>query len=130
MRTSTFLELAAAVVVLLRLIPPGVLPFDATMASCADTPCKISDTTKDRFVNMYHFKDNVRSPELFVPTVLELGRVIQCSLSFFGCYSPSSEDQDGLLCDNTVSGIEQWVDNVCWPYAKIEVRGPSCLDSS
>ncbi|KDQ64523.1 hypothetical protein JAAARDRAFT_187846 [Jaapia argillacea MUCL 33604] len=79
-----------------------------------------SDTTKDRFISMYHFNDKIREPEIFNLTVLELVKLIQTGLSFFGMFTTSLEDKNGLLCDVTVDGIQKWVTEIGEPFAKVE----------
>ncbi|KIK68149.1 hypothetical protein GYMLUDRAFT_191267 [Collybiopsis luxurians FD-317 M1] len=74
-----------------------------------------SDTTKDRFISTYMLPDNhldgtAKVSILFNDTVLELVKLIQISLHIFGHYASSSFD--GLLCDSTVDGLQQWVKEV------------------
>lgn len=97
-----------------------------------------SDSTKDRFLSSYHLPDSttiplptslehlpLRSPEKtkdrpsFVPTVLELVKLLQASLAIFGFYSPPSFD--GLLCDESVDGIKHWIAHVGGPCVGLEV---------
>jgi hypothetical protein len=97
-----------------------------------------SDSTKDRFLSSYHLPDcttiplptslehlPLRSPEKtkdrpsFVPTVLELVKLLQASLAIFGFYSPPSFD--GLLCDEFVEGIKHWIAHVGGPCVGLEV---------
>lgn len=78
-----------------------------------------SDTTKDRFVSMYHFPTKIRSAPLFNPTVLELVKFIQAGLAMCNMYDAVQTDGrdrdkwcreiDGLLCDDTADGIGRWV---------------------
>ncbi|THH10221.1 hypothetical protein EW145_g1459 [Phellinidium pouzarii] len=79
-----------------------------------------SDTTKGRFISMYHFGDAIRSFERFKQTVLELVKLIQCGLSLFEMFSIDTERQDGLLCDLTVDGIQKWVAETGEPYMNVE----------
>lgn len=81
-----------------------------------------SDTTKERFISMFHFGDTLKTGERFRQTVLELVRLIQCGLSLFGLFSTDLEEQDGLLCDTTVEAIQKWVVDIGEPYLKVEVR--------
>ena len=95
-----------------------------------------SDSTKDRFMSSYHLHDiptslehlPLRSPEKapktkdrpsFVPTVLELVKLLQASLALFGFYPLSSFD--GLLCDESVDGIKLWIAHVGGPCVGLEV---------
>lgn len=82
-----------------------------------------SDATKDRFIAMYHVTDKTpaRSGALFNATVLELVKLIQASLAIFGMFDLAPEEKDGLLCDVTCEGIQQWVSVIGEPYLKIEV---------
>lgn len=82
-----------------------------------------SDATKDRFIAMYHVTDKTpaRSGALFNATVLELVKLIQASLAIFGMFDLAAEEKDGLLCDVTCEGIQQWVSVIGEPYLKIEV---------
>ncbi|KDR83721.1 hypothetical protein GALMADRAFT_150799 [Galerina marginata CBS 339.88] len=62
----------------------------------------------------------------FVTTVLELVKLIQAGLAIFGLYpTPSTCVSpnlvvDGLLCDQTVEGIRQWVASVGGPCVGLE----------
>ncbi|EIW61941.1 uncharacterized protein TRAVEDRAFT_70176 [Trametes versicolor FP-101664 SS1] len=80
-----------------------------------------SDATKDRFIAMYHVTDKTpaRSGALFNATVLELVKLIQASLAIFGMFDLAPE-KDGLLCDVTCEGIQQWVSVIGEPYLKVE----------
>ncbi|KAL0950000.1 hypothetical protein HGRIS_010009 [Hohenbuehelia grisea] len=85
-----------------------------------------SDTTKDRFLAMYHLPElsfptldpAVRrvktkdSKHVFAATVLELVKVVQAALQVFGL---AEEAGDGLLCDVTVQGLSRWMDTVGEP---------------
>lgn len=48
----------------------------------------------------------------FKETVLELVRLVQTALSLFGKYSVASDERDGLICDSTVEGMQQWADTI------------------
>ncbi|KAF5370113.1 hypothetical protein D9758_001040 [Tetrapyrgos nigripes] len=63
-----------------------------------------SDATKERFTSTYHLPWP-KSGSLFNACVLELIRLVQLSLSFFGYYTG---EFDGLLCDITAEGIRNW----------------------
>ncbi|KAI0269158.1 hypothetical protein BC834DRAFT_967810 [Gloeopeniophorella convolvens] len=78
------------------------------------------DTTKDRFIGMYRMHDRIRSPQLFSTTILELVKLIQAALSFFGLFSLCQEERNGLLCDVTVDGIQRWVTEIGEPYMGVE----------
>ena len=163
--------------------------------------CLDSDTTKDRFLSMYHipdptptslaatsilttsakprthkksksldpskFRQNTTDPHHFFPehplvstpspiipethrtvsnvlfstAVLELVRIAQAALSIFGFFPPppsaaprSNPSIDGLLCDDTVVGIQSWITEIGGPFLGIEVCAavpPSpCLDDA
>lgn len=68
-----------------------------------------SDSTKERFISTYHFRDDVKQLHRFVPTVLELVKLIQVGLSLFDMFTMDPEQQNGLLCDVTVEGIKTWI---------------------
>ena len=62
----------------------------------------------------------------FVATVLELVKLIQAGLFISGMYKISSETAvlphlDGLLCDETVEGIQRWIIEVGNPCVGLEV---------
>ncbi|CCM01577.1 uncharacterized protein FIBRA_03637 [Fibroporia radiculosa] len=81
-----------------------------------------SDTTKDRFVLMYHVPDKavVRSGGSFNATVLELVKLIQAALAIFDMFDLVPEERNGLLCDVTSEGIKRWVTDVGEPCMKVE----------
>ncbi|KIM71203.1 hypothetical protein PILCRDRAFT_83024, partial [Piloderma croceum F 1598] len=58
----------------------------------------VSETTKDRFLSMYHLPDPSAS------SALKLVKLIQAALAI--------SEMDGLLCDVTVEGIQRWVSEV------------------
>lgn len=69
-----------------------------------------------------------KDPAAFVPTVLELIKVIQAGLTVFGLF-PDDDDSvqagiqlDGLLCDNTVKGINKWISRIGGPCFGLEVN--------
>lgn len=72
-------------------------------------------------MSMYHFRDDVKPLVRFLPTVLELVRLIQVGLSLFDMFPMEAEQQNGLLCDATVDGIRTWIAEIGEPYLKIEV---------
>ncbi|KAL5530150.1 hypothetical protein ACEPAF_6407 [Sanghuangporus sanghuang] len=92
-----------------------------------------SDATKDRFISMFHFGDVTRTGDRFGQTVLELVRIIQCGLSLFDMFPIDFQEQDGLLCDETVNGIQKWVAEIGEQYMKIEpterVADPSIVSA-
>lgn len=57
----------------------------------------------------------------FQKTVLELVRTVQSALSLFGLFSLASDERDGLLCDNTMDGMQEWVARIGVEF-RIEVR--------
>ncbi|GJE83999.1 hypothetical protein PsYK624_000730 [Phanerochaete sordida] len=81
-----------------------------------------SDTTKDRFISVYHLPDQalIRSSELFNSIVLELVKLIQAALSVFGMFDLDREARDGLLCDVTCDGIQRWVTDIGEPLMNVE----------
>ncbi|KAH9844317.1 uncharacterized protein C8Q71DRAFT_826848 [Rhodofomes roseus] len=81
-----------------------------------------SDTTKDRFILMYHIPDkgNARSAACFNATVLELVKLIQAGLAMFELFDINPEERNGLLCDVTCDGIRRWAAEVGEPCMKIE----------
>lgn len=73
-----------------------------------------SDTTKDRFISMYHLPASTlgkrqKDQRLFTLTVLELVKLIQAGLYVFGFFSA---EPDGLLCDETVEGLRKWAGEI------------------
>jgi hypothetical protein len=50
--------------------------------------------------------------ENFKTSVLEIVRIIQAALSIFGMFSLVMDDRDGLICDNTVEGMQRWADEI------------------
>lgn len=68
-----------------------------------------------------------KDPVAFVPTVLELIKLIQAGLAIFGLFPEDSASiqqgifLDGLLCDNTVKGIKKWITRVGGPCLGLEV---------
>lgn len=63
----------------------------------------------------------------FVPTVLELVKLIQAALTVFGLFPEDNTSVqpgtylDGLLCDNTVKGIKKWITRIGGPCLGLEV---------
>ncbi|KAH9938141.1 uncharacterized protein B0H18DRAFT_1099992 [Fomitopsis serialis] len=94
-----------------------------------------SDTTKDRFILMYHIPDkgNARSAACFNATVLELVKLTQAGLAMFELFDTSPEERNGLLCDVTCDGIRRWAAEVGEPCMKIEpterVADPTVLSA-
>lgn len=80
-----------------------------------------SDSTKDRFLSTYRFRDTSRPNALFTSTVLVFVNLINVSLALFDMFSPNLDEHNGLLCDVTVEGIRRWVMEVGEPYLKVEV---------
>ncbi|KAA1466389.1 hypothetical protein DENSPDRAFT_831206 [Dentipellis sp. KUC8613] len=79
-----------------------------------------SDTTKDRFIGMYHVQDKVRSAELFSATTIELVKLVQAGISVFGMFDLAPEEQNGLLCDVTVEGLQRWIAEIGEPLIGVE----------
>ena len=82
----------------------------------------ISDSTRDRFISLYGFRESACPPGALVTTVLEFIKVIQAALSLFNMFPIALEEQNGLLCDVTVEGLQKWVLDIGEPYLHIEVR--------
>ncbi|EFI27709.1 hypothetical protein CC1G_14634 [Coprinopsis cinerea okayama7 len=102
-----------------------------------------SDTTKDRFISLYHLPETSFSPpatgehplppssskrfptvrgktkdsHTFIPAVLELVKLIQAGLSIFGYYTSPI---DGLLCDSTLDAINHWMAEIGEPLLGLE----------
>jgi hypothetical protein len=57
-------------------------------------------------------KSKTKDRSLFNATMLELVKFIQASLLLFGFLSIDEDEIDGLLCDDTVEGIQRWVAEV------------------
>ena len=70
---------------------------------------------------MYQFGEAIRPSDHFCATVLELVKLIQCGLSLFELFPIEPEEQNGLLCDLTVDGIQKWVLETGVPYMSLEV---------
>ncbi|EIN10634.1 hypothetical protein PUNSTDRAFT_84841 [Punctularia strigosozonata HHB-11173 SS5] len=79
-----------------------------------------SDTTKDRFMDMYHFQDKSLSDQTFDATVLELVRFVQAGLAICGMFDMAPEQRDGLLCDITVDGLQRWIAEIGEPCVGVE----------
>ena len=121
MPTSTYSEWVAADVALLLYKNQGLYIYSVFCLP----PIQIisSDTTKERFLATYQFRDTVRAQDQFNSTVLEFVRIFQSALSLFEFFPVEYEEVNGLLCDVTVDGIRQWLIEIGEPYLKIEVRG-------
>ncbi|KAI0081792.1 hypothetical protein K474DRAFT_1656176 [Panus rudis PR-1116 ss-1] len=81
-----------------------------------------SDTTKDRFISMYHIPEKTltRAQELFTPTVLELVKLLQAALAICGLFDLAPDERNGLLCDVTHEGIERWIADIGEPLLDVE----------
>ena len=44
--------------------------------------------------------------------VLEMVRTVQSALCLFGLFSMAADERDGLLCDSTVDGMQQWANDI------------------
>jgi hypothetical protein len=82
---------------------------------------EFSETTKDRFIQMYQLQEKVRPSEIFGRTVLELVKLVQAGLALFGFFDMNPEERNGLLCDVTVDGIQRWTNEVGDPVLALEV---------
>jgi hypothetical protein len=91
----------------------------------AYTNAVVSETTKDRFIQMYRLQDKIRTPEIFGTTVLELVKLIQAGLALFGMFYMHPDERNGLLCDSTVEGIRQWTSDIGEETLKMEVHPQS-----
>ncbi|OCH94087.1 hypothetical protein OBBRIDRAFT_723647 [Obba rivulosa] len=82
-----------------------------------------SDTTKDRFISMYHVLDKAttRMSEAFRTTVLELVTLVQTALAMFNLFEMCPEERNGLLCDITCEGVRRWVSQIAEPVLKLDV---------
>lgn len=69
---------------------------------------------------MYSFPDKIRDGDLFNATVLGLVKAVQASLAIFGMFDLNYE-RNGLLCDVTVDGIQQWIAEIGEPHLYVEV---------
>lgn len=70
---------------------------------------------------MYNFPSSLRaSSSMFTKTVLELVKLVQTAIALFDMFPSSPEEQNGLLCDVTVDGLQRWVREVGESYMKIE----------
>lgn len=72
-------------------------------------------------MTMYQFSDAIRPSEEFRRIVLQLITLIQCSLSLFELFPIEPPEQNGLLCDQTVDGIQKWIVETGEPYMSLEV---------
>lgn len=88
---------------------------------------QLSDTTKDRFIDMYHMQDKIHSNDLFDLTVLELVRFIQAGLAICGMFDIAPHQRNGLLCDVTVDGLQRWILEIGEPYLGVEVLSISTM---
>ncbi|KAF8592329.1 hypothetical protein K439DRAFT_1655872 [Ramaria rubella] len=79
-----------------------------------------SEPTKDRYLFMYCFSEAARLGNSFNHSVLELVKLVQCALAFFGMFDVSPEEKNGLLCDVTAEGISRWTDTVGEPLLSLE----------
>ncbi|KAL0068077.1 hypothetical protein AAF712_004737 [Marasmius tenuissimus] len=79
-----------------------------------------SDATKQRFVTAYHLPESTKSDESFTPSVLELIRQVQAALVVFGAYGGPI---DGLLCDQTTTGIRTWLHEAGGTVKGLETTG-------
>ena len=70
---------------------------------------------------MYRMNDKIRSSDLFSTTILELVKLIQAALSLFGFVSVYQDEWNGLLCDETIGGIQRWQTEIGEPQMAVEV---------
>lgn len=74
-----------------------------------------SASSKEKFMQMYGISEPASCPNRktwFKDTVLELVRTVQSALSLFGMFSLATDGLDGLICDSTFDGMQQWVVNI------------------
>ena len=71
---------------------------------------------------MYCFSESVLSGITFNDAVLDLVKLVQVALALFGMFDPSPGERNGLLCDVTADGIQQWTYEVGEPLLSLEVR--------
>ena len=83
-----------------------------------------SEPTKDRYLSMYCFSESVLSGITFNDAVLDLVKLVQVALALFGMFDTSPAERNGLLCDATADGIQQWTYAVGEPLLSLEVRAP------
>lgn len=80
-----------------------------------------SDSAKDRFLSVYQFKENLRADDQFKATVIALVKIIQSALALFELFPIDAKQQNGLMCDTTVDGLQKWVKEIGEPYMKLVV---------
>ena len=120
MLISTFFVWGVAVEVLLHWMNHSkLLIFTFLICRPLFSQPPTSSSSKDKFLQLYAFPESVRAGQAFHWAVLELVKVVQTALFIFGFFS--FEDRDGLLCEKTVDGLQQWMDQI-GPYLRLEVR--------
>lgn len=80
-----------------------------------------SDSAKDRFLSVYQFKETLRADDQFKATVIALVKIIQSALALFELFPIDAKQQNGLMCDTTVDGLQKWVKEIGEPYMKLVV---------
>jgi hypothetical protein len=79
------------------------------------------DATQDKFLALYAIPPNAAALIGFNNVVLEFVRLVQAALAIFGFFPTDAMHRDGLLCDLTVKGMQQWVHGIGEPYFRLEV---------
>lgn len=102
----------------LTLQPPRSVP---NCTALLNAELVYSDSAKDRFLSVYQFKDNLRADDQFKATVIALVKIIQSALSLFELFPIDAKQQNGLMCDMTVDGLQKWVKEIGEPYMKLVV---------
>lgn len=89
-----------------------------------------SEATKEKFLSMFNLPSAQSQASMglrgdpnatFRQTVIEMVRLMQCGLSLYGMFPTNYDEQNGLLCDDTLNGMERWVSEIGQPYLGIEV---------
>ena len=112
----------------LTLQPPRYVNINYVLAAIYSAHLR-SDTSKDKFLTLFQFKEALQEEGQFKATVLALVKIIQCALSLFELFPIGAKEQNGLLCDLTTEGLKKWAKEIGQPYMKVQTSSVSPLDS-
>lgn len=72
-----------------------------------------SASSKEKFLQMYSLPEPGQNNKTsFKDAVLELVWTVQTALALYGMYTMAPDERDGLICDNTVIGMQRWMDAI------------------